>query len=88
LPQGAEGAGALLTADTIYVVADRRWVSFMYSYPNDIPLGASDIRRIVAAVEPYHFDRIYGSWDGAVVATDAKGAVSRSAERYIAHIGG
>ena len=85
-PAGADGAGALLTADTIYVVADRRWVTFMYSYPNAIPLGPTDVRRIVAAVEPYHFDRIYGSWDGAVVASDAKGAVRRSAERYIAHI--
>jgi glyoxylase-like metal-dependent hydrolase (beta-lactamase superfamily II) len=87
-PSGAEGAGALLTADTIYVVADRRWVTFMYSYPNYIPMGASDVRRIVAAVEPFTFDRIYGSWDGSVVATDAKGAVRRSAERYIDHIGG
>jgi glyoxylase-like metal-dependent hydrolase (beta-lactamase superfamily II) len=87
-PQGADGAGALLTADTIYVVADRRWVTFMYSYPNYIPLGADAVRHIVAAVEPYQFDRIYGSWDGAVVTSDAKGAVRRSAERYLAHIVG
>ena len=39
-PAGAEGRGALLTGDTIYVVADRAWVSFMYSYPNLIPLPA------------------------------------------------
>lgn len=83
---GAGGAGALLTGDTITVVADRRWVGFMFSYPNLIPLGADAIRRIVAAVEPYPFDRLYGGWPGSVVATDAKGAVRRSAARYLARI--
>ena len=82
------GRGALLTGDTIQVVADRRWVSFMYSYPNLIPLDAATVRRIVAAVEPFAFDRIYGAWSGSVVASDAKAAVRRSADRYIARIGG
>jgi len=81
--QGAEGRGALLTGDTITVVQDRRFVSFMYSYPNIIPLNASAVNRIVQAVEPYPFERIYGGWWDAVVATDAKGSVKRSAERYI-----
>jgi len=83
---GAEGRGALFTGDTIMVVSDTRYVSFMYSYPNLIPLSPSRVRQIVAAVEPFAFDRIYGSWDGKVVASDAKAAVRRSAERYIAHI--
>lgn len=83
---GAGGAGALLTADTINVVADRRFVSFMYSYPNQIPLGPRAVRGIVAAVEPYAFDRIYGGWRGSIVASDAKQAVRRSAERHIAHL--
>jgi glyoxylase-like metal-dependent hydrolase (beta-lactamase superfamily II) len=87
-PAGADGAGALLTGDTIQVAADRRWVSFMYSYPNMVPLGAGAIRRIVAAVEPYPFDRLYGGWSGSVVAADAKAAVRRSAERYLGQIGG
>src|SRR5947207_4740257 len=37
---GAEGRGALLTGDIIQVVPDRKHVSFMYSYPNYIPLPA------------------------------------------------
>jgi hypothetical protein len=68
------------------VVSDRRWVTFMYSYPNVIPLNEPAVRRLVAAVEPYRFDRIYGSWPGSIVQSDAKAAVHRSAERYIAHI--
>ncbi|MGI8689619.1 MAG: MBL fold metallo-hydrolase [Thermomicrobiales bacterium] len=83
---GAEGRGALLTGDTIQVVADRRYVTFMYSYPNSIPLPAAAIRQIVAAVAPFPFDTLYGGWWDRIVAPDAKGAVARSAERYIAKI--
>lgn len=85
---GAEGRGALLTGDTIQVVSDRRYVTFMRSYPNSIPLPAAAIRRIVAAVEPYPFDTLYGGWWDRIVGPDAKGAVQRSADRYIAAISG
>ena len=85
---GAEGRGVLLTGDTIMAVQDRRWVSFMYSYPNLIPLGAAAIRRIVAAVEPYPYDRLYSAWPGAVVDADAQVAVQRSADRYVGLIAG
>jgi hypothetical protein len=85
---GAEGRGALLSGDIIQVVQDRRFVSFMRSYPNYIPLPASAVKRVVTAVEPFAFDRIYGAWWRTLVATDAKAAVSRSAERYIRAIGG
>jgi glyoxylase-like metal-dependent hydrolase (beta-lactamase superfamily II) len=79
---GAEGQGVLLSGDTIQVVQDRRYVSFMYSYPNLIPLPAAAVRRIVSAVEPYAFERLYGGWWDKVVKSEAKAAVVRSAERY------
>jgi glyoxylase-like metal-dependent hydrolase (beta-lactamase superfamily II) len=85
-PAGAEGRGALLTGDIINVVQDRRYVSFMYSYPNLIPLPARAVRRIVDAVAPYSYDRIYGAWWERVVERDAAAAVARSAQRYIAAI--
>ncbi len=81
--QGAEGRGALLTGDTMQVAQDRRYVSFMYSYPNMIPLNKSAVERIVRAVEPFEFERLYGGWWDYVVTTEAKLAVKRSAERYI-----
>lgn len=81
--EGATREGVLLTGDILQVVQDRRWVSFMYSYPNFIPLPASVVRRIAAVVEPFSFSRIYGAFWGKIVATDAKAAVQRSAERYI-----
>lgn len=80
---GAAGRGALLSGDTIQVVSDRRFVSFMYSYPNLIPLNRQAVERIVGAVEPLAFERIYGAWWHSVVAADAKNAVRRSAERYV-----
>jgi hypothetical protein len=81
-PNGAGGRGALLTGDTIQVVPDEGWVSFMYSYPNLIPLPIEAVERIVAAVQPYDFDRIYGGWWDRVIGDDAKAAVARSARRY------
>ena len=80
---GAEGRGALLTGDSITVVSDRRFVSFMRSYPNDIPLPAAMVRQIVKAVTPYRFDRIYGGWWDRVVDHDGPEAIKRSADRYI-----
>ena len=82
-PNGAEGHGALLVGDTMQVAQDRRYVSFMHSYPNMIPLNERSVERIVQAVEPFAFDRIYGGWWDYHVASDAKAAVKRSADRYI-----
>ena len=80
---GAAGRGVLLAGDILQVVQDRRFVSFMYSYPNYIPLPAATVRRMVRMLEPYPFERVYGAWFGAVVRADAKRAVQRSAERYV-----
>ena len=81
--QGVEGKGALLAGDVIQVVADRQWVSFMYSYPNLIPLPASEIKRIRDTIAPYPFERLYGAWFERVVTHDAHAVVLRSADRYI-----
>jgi hypothetical protein len=86
--EGAEGRGALLAGDILNVVQDRRYVSFMYSFPNLIPLPAKAVRHIVEAVEPYPYDRLYSAWFDHVTAQDAKAAVHRSAERYIRAISG
>jgi hypothetical protein len=80
------GNGALLTGDVIQVAMDRRWLSFMYSYPNYIPLNAAAVRHIVNVVRPLPFDRIYGAFPERTVFTDAKAALDRSAARYISGI--
>ena len=81
---GAAGAGALLTGDIVQVVADRDWVSFMYSYPNLIPLPAREVERIRAVVETLAFDRVYGAWWDRVIENGAKDKVLASADRYVA----
>jgi glyoxylase-like metal-dependent hydrolase (beta-lactamase superfamily II) len=83
---GAEGRGVLLTGDIATVAMDRRSVSFMYSYPNYIPLNAESVRRIARAIEPLAFDRIYGAWWDRNIAADAKAAFDASVRRYLAAI--
>ena len=87
-PAGVEGRGAVLAGDLLQVASDRRWVSFMYSFPNYIPLSAAEVDRVARSVEPFAFDRIYGAWRDRNVLTDAKAAVHRSAERYKRHLAG
>jgi hypothetical protein len=80
---GAEGRGVVLSGDILQVVMDRRFVSFMHSYPNYLPLPAATVERMVEHLEPYPFEHIYGAWFGAVLRNDGKAAVRRSAERYL-----
>jgi hypothetical protein len=86
-PAGSDGRGALLTGDTITVVQDRDWVSFMWSYPNLIPLDEATVLDIARRVEGFAFDRVYGWW-GRVVVSDGAAAVRRSADRYVARMRG
>jgi len=81
--EAEHGQGALFTGDQPQVCPDRRYVSFMYSYPNFIPLDAASVRRIVSALEPSSFVTLYGAWRNFVVRGSAKEAVRRSAERYL-----
>ena len=75
--------GSLFCGDIITVVPDRRYVSFMRSYPNYIPLNEAAVRAIGESVEPFAFDRIYGAFWGDVIFVDAKAVVRRSIERYV-----
>lgn len=84
----SDGKGVLLTGDSIAVVADPRWVSFMYSYPNLIPLSANEVLHIRNTIASYHFTRLYGAWFSSVLEGDAHAAVLRSADRYLKKICG
>jgi hypothetical protein len=82
----AEGKGALFTGDVVMVAMDRRSVSFMYSFPNYIPLNAAAVRHVADVVAPLAFDRIYGAWWGRNIANDAKTLFGKSVERYLSAI--
>ena len=82
-PAGAAGRGALLSGDIVQVLAHRRSVTFMWSYPNMLPLSARKVERIVAVLEPWEFDRIWGAWWDRTIRADAKAVLRESAARYV-----
>src|ERR1700758_3648351 len=79
----ADRKGALLVGDSIHVARDRRWVTFMRSYPNLIPLPGKIVRQIADALADLPFERLYGHFWESVVTKDAKNVVLRSVQRYL-----
>jgi hypothetical protein len=87
-PAHGEGRGALFAGDQPRPCMDRRWVSFMFSYPNFIPLGPQVIAGIVQRLERFRFDRLYAAVPGWIVSGSADAAVKESAHRYLQAIAG
>ncbi len=85
---GGNWRGVLLSGDVIQVGMDRSSVSFMFSYPNFIPLSPSAVESIVKAVDPFQFDRVYGAFPGRTIRSGGKSIVERSARRYLSMISG
>ncbi len=82
-PGGADGNGALLAGDMPTVCADRRWVTFMRSCPNYIPLSESEAERVVSILRPLTFDRLYGWTPDRVLLKDAKKSLVLSLSRHV-----
>jgi hypothetical protein len=82
-PAGAGGRGALLAGDEPNVCADTRWVTFMRSFPNYIPLAGPEAERVVAALRPFPFDRIYGWNPERILPRDARPRLERSLARHL-----
>ena len=84
---GCEGRGMLLSGDILQVVPSGH-VSFMWSYPNLIPLSAAKVRRMAEILEPFEFDAVYGAFSGrGQIDANGKQLVAESVTRYIARIG-
>ncbi|UYY96936.1 hypothetical protein OJ967_15885 [Peribacillus frigoritolerans] len=79
--------GILLTGDIIRIVADRQWVSFMYSYPNFIPMPSVTVERIANRVNEFNFSRLYDAFH-RVIKEDAHNQVQKSAARYVKALNG
>ena len=82
---GGKGRGALLTGDILQVTPDGM-VSFMFSYPNLIPLPAGAVETIGRKVAERAFDRIYGAFWGRTIPSNAREKVRQSVTRYLAAI--
>ncbi|MFC0237133.1 MBL fold metallo-hydrolase [Fictibacillus phosphorivorans] len=85
--EGNQQQGVLLCGDIVRIVADRDWVSFMYSYPNFIPLPGATVERIAQRMEELNFNRIYDAFN-RVIKEDAAESVQRSAKRYVDALNG
>ena len=85
--KGAGGRGVLCSSDIATVTTDRKFLTFMWSYPNFIPLPATAVEGIAAALAPFRFDTIYGHYFDRVIPTGAKEVLKKSVARYVAAIG-
>jgi hypothetical protein len=83
---GAKGEGVVLSGDIISVAMNRRWTSFMYSYPNLIPLSKAKIEQVVERMSHFRFEKLYSAFEGKEIERGAHQALKRSAKRYIDHI--
>ena len=80
--------GELFTGDTLFVNPDLSSVAVMYAFPNHIPVSATKVRQVAAAVHSFEFRRLYGQWWDAVIPDGGKEIVLRSVERYVAALEG
>lgn len=85
---GPRPGGSLFTGDALMVAMDRRFVSFMWSYPNMVPLGPKALARLERLVAPLAFSDIYSSFAGREIIGDAKARVEASFVRYKAALEG
>ena len=79
-----DGGGALFSSDIINVIPDRTHVSFLYSYPNQIPERPEVVQSAAARLEPLRYDRLYGGWWDRTIPHGADRIVQESARRYLA----
>jgi hypothetical protein len=71
----------------LQVVADRRHVSFMYSYPNLVPMKAADVVRMRQVLEGRSFDDVFGYTWGRNIRGEGRAAVDESFDRYLRAMG-
>ena len=83
---GPRAGGALFPGDALQVVMDRRHVTFMYSYPNYVPMRTADVRAMRERLRGFAFEDVYGfSW-GRNILGGGRAAVDASFERHLAAV--
>ncbi|WP_299488336.1 hypothetical protein [Acaryochloris sp. IP29b_bin.137] len=85
---GPRSGGALFSGDALQVGLDRRHVSFMYSYPNLVPMQTSDVLNMRDRLAKYKFEDVYGYTWGRNIIGGGRGAVDASYARYLAAVTG
>lgn len=80
--RGPRGGGVLFPGDAVQVAMDRRFATFMYSYPNGIPLNPAALAALRDRLEPLVFDDVYGFSTGRQIIGDGKARIEASFDRY------
>ena len=80
----AQDEGVLLSGDILQVTPGADAVSFMWSYPNMLPLSAATVSDITRRLNTVKFSRLYGAFEGKEIVENADEIVRRSGEKYIA----
>ncbi|WP_435955035.1 MBL fold metallo-hydrolase [Dryocola sp. BD626] len=76
--------GMLLAGDILQVTPGADAVSFMWSYPNMLPLPAATVSDITRRLDGVKFKKLYGAFAGQNIKDNADDIVRRSGEKYIA----
>jgi len=79
-----EGEGVMLAGDIIQVTPGAHGVSFLWSYPNMLPLSAATVSDIMHRLSGVTFGQLYGAFEGQDIHHQAKEKVMRSGEKYLA----
>ncbi|EPF6610641.1 MBL fold metallo-hydrolase [Klebsiella aerogenes] len=80
----AQGDGLLLSGDIVQVAPGANAVSFMWSYPNMLPLPAATVSDILRRLDGVKFSQIYGAFEGREILVNAQEIVRQSGKKYVA----
>ncbi|KDQ49934.1 hypothetical protein JAAARDRAFT_142645 [Jaapia argillacea MUCL 33604] len=75
--------GVVFCSDTFMVAPDRKTLSFMWSYPNQIPLPPKDVQTIWNSLRPFQFDDIYGAWPGRLCLNEGRERLLDAARYFV-----
>jgi hypothetical protein len=78
-----EGEGTIFTGDILQVTPGADAVSFMWSYPNMLPLSSDTVAGITHRLEAVKFASLYGAFEGLNITADAHAIVQRSGAKYL-----
>ena len=77
VPFLSEG-GTVFCGDSLFISRSKRHIAIMYSYPNQIPVPVSEIKRIRLLVEKYQFDSLYGAFSFQNLTSEVKNILEKS----------
>jgi glyoxylase-like metal-dependent hydrolase (beta-lactamase superfamily II) len=82
----ARDEGVVLSGDIVQVTPGANAVSFMWSYPNLLPLPAAKVSDITQRLSRVKFKKLYGAFEGRDITANADEIVRLSGEKYIASL--